>query len=208
MIADDFFRIAHHDVTGKPRLHSRAVAIGLAASLLGELLAERRITLADGQLTITDRTPPSDSLTHAVLDQLVDEPRQHTMQTWLAFLSQQATAQVAGRLQRAGHVRAEAGRRLLRTAGTVWVPTDMNTAAKPWALLSNQLRRHGPLDYHQLCLAGLCHVTGLDSYVIEGAPPATYEHMRNQIGTLWPPMQDLLHHTRTAIGNAVLAHRT
>jgi hypothetical protein len=207
LLADDFFRLAHHDVTGRPRLHPRAASNGLAAALLGELVAERRITIEQGRVDILDRTPPLDSLAHAILDQLIVEPQQHPLRTWLAFLSHTSTEQVAQRLLRAGHVRAEVSRRLIRQT-TIYVPTDMNTAAKPWALLSTKLRRHEPLDYEHLCLAGLCAVTGLDGYVLEGAPAATFDHLRHDVARLWSPMQQLLHHTQAAVGDAVLAHRT
>lgn len=207
LLADDFFRLAHHDVTGKPLLHPSAISIGLGSSLLGELLAERRITIEQGRVDIVDRTPPGDSLAHAILDQLIVEPQQHTLQTWLAFLSHTSTEQVAQRLLRAGHVRAQVTRRLMQRA-TIYVPTDINTAALPGALLSTKLRRHEPLDYEYLCLAGFCAATGLDSYVLEGAPTATFDYLRHAVASLWAPMRELLHHTQAAIGNSVLAHRS
>ena len=51
-LADDFWRLAHHDVSGKPRLNGRAAGLGLAAALLGELMWAGKITARDGRLCL------------------------------------------------------------------------------------------------------------------------------------------------------------
>jgi hypothetical protein len=209
VLADDYYRLAHHDGTGKPRLHPIAVGLGCAAALLAELIGARRVFVEDAAVSVVDRRPPNDALMHFVLDQLVaEEGRRHNVRTWLAFLSKDATNQVAQRLLRGGHVRMAAVRKLGRQTGVLYVPVDMNAAAIPWALLSQRLRRHEPMDYEELALAGLVLATGLDSFVLDGAPAATFDFLKHQVGTLWPPMLSLLLHTHAAIGEAVLAHRT
>jgi len=209
VLADDFYRLAHDDVTGKPRLHPMAVGVGCAAALLTELVTTRHIDVADNHVSVVEQQPPADSLAHVVLDQLIAEAeREHSVRTWLAFLAGQAPEQVANRLLRAGHVRMEAVRRLGRQTGVLYVPVDMNVAARPWALLSHSLRRHEPLGYESLCLAGLALATGLDTFLLDGAPAATFDYLRRSVGTLWSPMRELLFHTHAAIGDAVLSHRT
>lgn len=209
MLGDDYYRLAHHDVTGKPRLHPLAVDLGCAAALLAELISARRVHIEDAALTVVDRRPPDDSLMHTVLDQLIaEEGRRHNVRTWLHFLSQEASTQLAQRLLRDGHVQMTPVRKLGRQTGVLYVPVDMNTAAKPWALLSQQLRRHDPLTYDELVLAGLVVATGLETWLLEAAPAATFEFLRHQVSRLWPPMRSLLRHTHAAIGDAVLAHRT
>jgi hypothetical protein len=209
VLADDYYRLAHDDVTGKPRLHSTAMDMGCAAALLAELIRDRRIVVEEGAVVVTDRKPPDDSLMHTVLDQLVaEEGRRHDVRTWLTFLSKEAAQQIAQRLLRGGHVRMTAVRKLGRQTGVVYVPVDMNEAARPWALLSQRLRRHEPLGYDELSLAGLARATGLESLLLDGAPATTFEFLNHQVGTLWPPMRWLLFHTHASIGGAVLAHRT
>ncbi|WP_422773381.1 GOLPH3/VPS74 family protein [Plantactinospora sp. WMMC1484] len=208
MLADDFFRLAHHDVTGRLRLHARAVEIGLAAALLGELVSDKRVEVRDGVLVVVDRTPPTDAVSHTVLDTLVMEPERHTVRNWLTFLSHDARRQVAERLLRAGHLQPVTSRRLFRPAQTIYVPADMNKAAWPWLSLSMRLRQQQPFDYDSACLAGLTLATGLDKFVLEGAPPRAPEYLRHIAAGLWPPMRELLAHTQAAIGDAVLAHRT
>ncbi|MEU4594677.1 GPP34 family phosphoprotein [Micromonospora aurantiaca (nom. illeg.)] len=43
MLGDDFFGLAHDDVTGKPRPHTSALSVGCGAALLAELISSRHI---------------------------------------------------------------------------------------------------------------------------------------------------------------------
>ncbi|MBT8225031.1 MAG: hypothetical protein HKP61_04585 [Dactylosporangium sp.] len=86
-LADEFFRLAHHDTTGRPLLHPRATSLGLAAALLGELLHTRKVFVQERQVYPLDRTPPDDALAHATLDQLIVQPRHTAVRIWLEFLS-------------------------------------------------------------------------------------------------------------------------
>ncbi len=209
MLADDFYWLSHHDGTGRPRLHARAVELGCAAAILAELVGSRHIGVADDQITVLDRRAPADWLTCLVLDQVVAESaRAHTVRTWLAFLGRRAPEQIAQRLLRARRVRVQAQRKLGRHVGVLYVPVDTNAAAWPWAMLSQRLRRHDPLEYEPLCLAGLALACGLHTFVLDGAPDETFAYLNRAVRHLWPPMRALLFHTHAAIGEAVLAHRT
>ncbi len=208
-LADDFYWLSHHDGTGKPRLHARAIELGCAAALLAELISSRHIGVEDDRITVLDSRPPADALMHLILDQVIAEAaRAHSIRTWLAFLGQHAPGQIAMRLLRAGHVHMEAQRKLGRQVGVLYVPVDVNVAAWPWAMLSQHLRRHEPLEYEPLCLAGLALASGLHTYLLDGAPAETFDYLNRSVRTLWTPMRALLFHTHAAIGDAVLAHRT
>lgn len=207
VLADEFFLLAHHDVDGRPRLHSRAVGLGLAAALVGELLSGRQVEIRDGGLVVVDRRPPADAVSHAVLDTLLWESQRHTVRVWLAFLSAQAPTQVADRLVRAGQLRVVTARRFLGPAITTYRPADMNKAAWPWASLSTRLRDGTPLDYPGACLAGLVLATGLDRWLLDGAAPAAGAYLRTVATGLWPPMRELLTYTEAAVGAAVMTHR-
>src|SRR2546430_10686900 len=103
-LADDLFLVMHDDRTGRPRLHPRAVGLGLGGALLGELMLFRRLTITDGRLVVVSDQPPRDVVVHAVLDQVIAERQPHAVRTWLVFFAQAATEQVARRLERAGYV--------------------------------------------------------------------------------------------------------
>lgn len=205
-LADEFFFVTHDDQTGRPRLHAAGVGLGLAAALLLELHEAGRVTFDRGQVRVLDARPPADALQHLILDRLVAESQHTATQVWLAFVADTATEQVAQRMWQAGKVRPEQTRRLWRNA-VVYLPTDINTAAWPSARLSFKLRRYEQLDPFDLALAGLVAHTGLDRYVLDGAPYAAGAHLRALLDGAWPALRDLLADLGTAIGNSVLTHR-
>lgn len=203
MLADDLFRLAHRDSTGAPLLDPYVAGLGLSAALLGELLLTGHLTVRNGLVEVTVRSPPSDVLAHTVLDQLVSEREDHPVRTWLAYLGRSTSEEVAGRLQRAGHLRTEMSRRIF-TRTVRHVPTDMNTAAWPWARLSRLLRRGDPLDDFDTLLGGLAVATDLHRVVLIGEADAFASALRPLIAQAAEPFRELITHTRAAAGDAVI----
>ncbi|PSK67597.1 hypothetical protein B0E53_00407 [Micromonospora sp. MH33] len=210
LLADEFFLIAHDDQTGRPRLHDSAIRHGLAAGLLGELAGAGHITFDRGSLFVLDARPPADWLQHLVLDRLVAESQHTATRVWLAYLAETAHDQVAQRLFQAGKVEPQQQRRLFGVLGnvTVHVPTDINVAAWSWARLSQKLRRYEQLEPFDLALAGIAASCRLDQFILDGAPYAAGAHLRRLLAAAPEPMRDLLADLDTAIGHAVLSHRT
>jgi hypothetical protein len=203
-LADDYFRLTHHDVSGKPRLNRRSTDLGLAAALLAELVWERKIWLRGDHFSVVDGTPPSDPLGHAVLDQLIHSEEQGVRSS-LDTLSQQAYDQVAQRLWRRGAVRPTT-RGILKST-TVWVPTDINAAHWPMARLATRLRDLAPLDSLDLGLAGLCLATGMGDLLVRYASPASDRHLRDLVEQAPQQLRELLTHTEAAVGEAVQSYR-
>ncbi|MFE9691721.1 GPP34 family phosphoprotein [Micromonospora sp. NPDC005806] len=203
LIADEFFLIAHNDSRGKAKLHPAATALGLAAGLLGELLLFGRITIASGMLTVLDRRPPADALAHTVLDQLIGEPQHRAVRIWLSFLAQTGVTSVGERLARAGVLRRQENRRLLRTSLS-YVPVDVNTTAWPAARLSTLLERPEPIVVPDSLLLGLIAATGLTREVLWNAGPQAHHQLSVLIPALPAPLKELVAHTEAAVGAAVL----
>jgi hypothetical protein len=209
LVADEFFRIAHQDRTGRPRLHPRAVGLGLAAGLLAELAIQGRIDLrGDGLLSVIRADPPPDALAHTTLDQLRGQPQHRDVRTWLAFLEGGAADAVGQRLVRAGYVRAVEHRRLW-SSRVVYVPVDLNHAAWPEVRLARLLTMSGRLDEADATLAGLVSVTGLTRHVLWD--PATHDaglhHLARVVARLRPTLHHLIAYTEAAVGDAVLTPR-
>ncbi|UQU66823.1 GPP34 family phosphoprotein [Couchioplanes caeruleus] len=203
LLADDMFRLAHRDSTGAPLLDAHVAGLGLSAALLGELLLTGHVTVRNGLVVVADGAAPSDVLAHSVLDQLVKETGEHPVRTWLAYLGRGAYEDVAGRLERAGHLQAEVSRRLFgRTVR--YVPTDMNAAAWPWARLAGLLRRHAQLDDFDILLGGLAIATDLHRVVLIGEANAFAATIQPLIAEAADPIRELLTHTRAAAGDAVI----
>lgn len=205
-LADDFWRLVHHPVSGKPCLNGRAAGLGLAAALLAELVWARKVEVGEGRLWVVDAVPPADVLGGAVLERLVAEPRHVAVRLWLDVLCVDAAVRVAERLRRAGQVRPVSGGLLRR--GVRWVAVDWNTAGWPSARLSTAIRDRRPLSHADVFLAGLAVATGLDSELFQDVPASGMEHVRHLIGQAVPPLHELLVQTQCAVGESVLTYRT
>ncbi len=204
LLADDFFRLAHYDVTGRPMLHPVALSTGLAAALLGELVWTGHLGIQAGHV-FPRAGVPFDPVSAKVLTLLTRES--HPLRTWLEFLAQRAVVEVAGRLDRAGHIRVERSRRRLRETVN-YVPTNRLEASRPVSVLATRLNNCLDLDEWYVCLAGLMAATGLHTRVLAGASSESHTYMRQLIAGLSPAMQELFAHTEVLVGTAVLAHRT
>lgn len=206
LLADEFWLLAHDDVTGKPRLSGRVLGLGLAGALIGELVDCRNVTVQQGIVHVISRTPPADALTHTVLDQMDAEVRQHPVRTWLAYLSRTAAEMVGQRLVRAGMLRRDSSRRLLKQVA-VYRPLDSNRAAWPTARLSTTLRRQSPLSEPDAFLAGLSVATGLDQVILDGAGPGPRDYLAHVVASLPAAHHQVVAHTEAAVGDAVLTQR-
>lgn len=204
LLADDLFRLAHRDSTGAPLLDPHVAGLGLSAALLGELVLTGHLSVRRGLVVVTDRSAPSDVLAHTVLDQIVSERETHPVRTWLAYLGRSAYEEVAGRLVRAGHLQVEVSRRRVFGRTVRYVPTDMNTAAWPWARLAGSLRRGAPLDDFDTLLGGLAVATDLHGVVLIGEANAFTAALRPLIAAAADPLRELVTHTRAAAGDAVI----
>lgn len=207
LFADEFWLLAHDDSTGRPRLSGRVLGLGLAGALLGELLESQNVAVGQGLVYITSRTPPPDALAHTVLDQIDSEVQHHPVRTWLAFFGRTADDVVAQRLMRAGLLRKESSRKLLKQV-TVYRPVDANRAAWPMARLSTTLRRQSPVPDGDAFLAGLALATGLDRAILDGAGPGPHDYLTHVVSSLPAQQRQLVAHTEAAVGDAVLSQRS
>ncbi|AYF26642.1 hypothetical protein CSH63_03990 [Micromonospora tulbaghiae] len=190
-------------------MHDIATRFGLAAALLGELAIARHINFAQGNVHIYDTRPPADWLQHQVLSQITTQPHQRATRTWLAYLAAMAYESVSQRLVQTGVVEPEERRRFLGLGAptVLYVPKDMNRAAWSWARLSTLLRESKSLDVFDLALIGISEATGLDRFILDGAPYSTSAWLRTLLSAAPTPMADLLADLRTSIGAASLNPR-
>lgn len=205
MLADDFWRLAHSD-TGACRLNPRGLALGTAATLVGELIITRHLTLSDGKLALALANPPGDAISHIVLDEIKAEVNYgHPLRTWLDFLALKSPGWVVQRLERFGHVTAERKSRL--RGGIVYVPTHAMSWETPWAGLATGLRYRKVMTYDQWNLAGFAWATGLSRKILDGAPPAALSYLKHIVDQLEPPVRELVLATHSAVSDAALRGR-
>lgn len=204
MLADDFFALAHHDVTGRPRLNTRVLSLGLAGALLGELIGAGLLGVRDDLLVLASRSWPEQRLLQSVLAEVRHEKRVQPVRVWFAYFAKDSYAEVGHELARAGLV--EPRRRVARP--TRFVPIDMNRAGAPAAVLSHKLRHDVPLTAPDALLGGLVLATGLELSLFGGAPPEVFDRLRDWTRCLPRPLLRLLELLQASVGDAVLSHRT
>ena len=203
LLADEFFLLAHDDMSGKPRLHPRVAGIGLASALLGELILFGRIRIHGGDLVVLERRPVDDGLTNRVFVTIAGRHPQ-PLSTWLAMLAETAHDDVAARLAADGVVSRVSSRWPGR--GDRWVPADMSTAAWPAARLRMVLTHDEAPSVPDVALAGLALSCGLASYLLWDTGPQVRDHLDRLLSDLGP-VRDLLARAAAAVGNAVMSRR-
>jgi hypothetical protein len=211
VLADQYFLIAHEDRTGRSRLHPRATGLGLAGALIGELILEGRIGIADGDLIILDRHPPTDALAHDILDLLIAQSRHRDVRTWLAFLSQDSAARVGERLMRLGAVEPVVRRRMLSTQ-TLYMPNSAeqrNAAAWAPARLANLLVRGVEMSVSDRLLVGLIAATGLTRHVLYDFEMHrhAFQTLPNAVESLPSDLRELVEITEASVGSVLTVGR-
>lgn len=211
VLADQYYLIAHEDRTGRSRLHPRATGLGLAAALIGELILDGRVGIADGDLIILDRHPPADALAHDILDLLVAQPRHRDVRTWLAFLSQDAAIRVGERLMRLGAVEPVTRRRMLSTQ-TLYMPNSAeqrNAAAWAPARLANLLVRGVEMSVSDRILVGLIAATGLTRHVLYDFEMHrhAFQTLPNAVDSLPGDLRELVEYTEASVGSVLTVGR-
>nr|BFE61573.1 hypothetical protein GCM10020063_060990 [Dactylosporangium thailandense] len=207
LAATDYWMLSHHERSGHLLIPRRVVAIGLAAALLAELLAEDLIGFdQEYRVVPVSVFPPRDAVAHHVLDQLYGEDRL-PVPVWLRHLAQTAYESVAGRMVRQGLVVRVEDRRLLGRSRTVYRPVDPNAFGWPAARLHIFLLEQRVFTDADLILAGLAKVTGLHVRALEGGGPAAERYLDAQLAALQPMYRQLLTHTAAVVGSAVMTGR-
>jgi len=204
-LADDLYLLAHHDVTGRPFLQPRAVGLGLAGALLGELALAGAIWVGHGQLAVAGGAVPDDGLARQVLAVLAGEREPHPPADWLAFLAATAGRQVACRLARSGYLTEVGARRPWR--GQRWVPVDADCAFAPLVRARAVLDPGRRPTASGAALAGLAAACGLGHRILQYGQPGGRERLDAAIRLLRQDLRELVAHTQAAVDAAVLSPR-
>jgi hypothetical protein len=203
LVADDLYLMAHHEVSGRPFLHRRAIGIGLAGALLAELVLAGKIRLWPGGIVAASRFPPSDELGQAVLGLVLSE--RHPVPEWLAFLARSAGQDVARRLERRGYVRLASARRPWQA--DKWVPVDPDCAFAPLFRAQAALDPGKPVTESAATLAGLAFACGLGSRLLPYGPKGARAWLGETVGQLAPDLRELIAQTQAATDGLLLSQR-
>jgi hypothetical protein len=219
-LADEFFLVAHnHDADAiVPRLHGTGIDLGLAGALLSELVLERRVEIADGQVVVFDPTPANDQLAASLLRDIVTEPP-HPIRVWLEYVSQDARDKVGSRLHVAGHLAQVKLRKWWGGPAVQYRAVNAERALIPEVRLHDLLARpHSDFGRSRISqdhkmmqdvtLAALAHATGLLSALLwYHGPHRARSHLDELCRELPVPLMELAKQTEAAVGDAVLGRR-
>ncbi|HEY5990080.1 MAG TPA: GPP34 family phosphoprotein [Streptosporangiaceae bacterium] len=205
-LADDLYLMSHHEVSGKPHLHPRAIGLGLAGALLAELVLLGKLCIRPGVVIVADPTPPAEELASLVLGLVQNEREQHTAQVWLLYLARTATEDVAQRLAKSGYLARVSARR--PWSSERWAPVDPDCAFTPLVRILPALDSSRPLTADGTALAGLAAACGLSPRMLLYAPPkATRRNLDEVVAQLGPDLRHLIAETQAAVDSALLSHR-
>ena len=204
-LADDLYLVAHHEQTGKPHLQPRALGLGLAGTLLAELMLSRSIRLWRGVITAADGILRGDDLARSVLGQVASEREHLPPRDWLLYLARTAAGDVARRLEQSGYLTRVSTWRFGR--GERWVPVDADCAFAPLVRVRSVLGASGPVTVQSAVLAGLATACGMGHQLSMYLPPNARPRLDEAVGQLDPGLRDLIAQTRAAVDSALLSHR-
>lgn len=207
-LADDFFFIAHDDRSGRRRLAQPVVSIGLAASLLGELLLSGHLMVHENALYPVHGYPPEGGLVAEIMHLVTGRPNDRDLGTWLTFLAAEAVTDVGERLVAEGQV-TRVKRRRLAGSRVEFQPVNISAAAWPAIRIAGILSRGEAMSVSDTTLTGLVDATGLTGHVLWDAEVHRpgYAHIEPLLAMLPAPLSTLLARTRVAVGDVVLTKR-
>jgi Golgi phosphoprotein 3 (GPP34) len=203
LVADDLYLLAHHELSGKPYVQSRALGLGLAGGLLAELMLLGNLGLRQGAVVAAERRAPKEALAHHVLSTLANEREPHPLREWLLFLARRAAGDVAHRLERSGYLTRTGG----RWRGWRLAPVDADSAFAPLLRVRAALDATRPLSAPCGALAGLATACGLGFRWVEFTAPKVSRSLEEAVVQLGPELHELIAQTQAAVDSALLSHR-
>ncbi|GAB3232323.1 hypothetical protein GCM10027447_28040 [Glycomyces halotolerans] len=199
-------------VTWRPIVRPRIIGLGLAACLLGQLIAFRQVQVVDRALVMSYTSqPPKTVLALEIWEAVKAESSPQPVKTWLRYLAERGMGsggiftRVVDRMVSRGHITVERhgilGRRL------AYVPANRTAAAWPLARVRQGINRDDSarLSGRDAFLAGLLTRMGLGSRLVD--TDAGKDRLRAAVAELEPAVQSLLDHLDAAVGEAAMTQR-
>ncbi|SRR6266550_1366676 len=101
-LAEDLYLLACHEATGRARIPTAYLDLGLGGALLLDLVLHERVTLVDSHVTVTDSTPTGDRLLDTALAAIAADAKAREPSYWVRHLARGAREAVQDMLVAAG----------------------------------------------------------------------------------------------------------
>jgi len=206
-LADDFYLIGLDGRSNRPRLHAKAMALGVAAALLAELVLADHIRVNNGRLEVASAHHLPEAREHAyMVGHIIAEP-EHPLSVWLTYFAQTSVDIVLERLVARRFMHVES-RGVLRSKQT-HVPVD--SMAVEWRTLriGRVIARRDVRTWEDLTIIGLIVATGLTDVIMWNAAAEDRDNLLAILRYLndEPSLHALITQVETLIAAAVLAQR-
>ena len=206
-LADDFYLIGLDGRTNRPRLHAKAMNLGVGAALLAELVLANYIRINNGRIEVAYRHYAPEAREHAdMLSRIIAEP-QHHLPVWISYFAQTATDVVQQRLVARRFMHVES-RGMLRTKQS-YVPVDPMAVEWRSLRIARVISRRDIRTWEDLTIIGLIVATGLAEAVMWDSQTDERDNLVSILHYLndEPSLHALITQVETLIAAAVLAQR-
>jgi hypothetical protein len=206
-LADDFFLIGLDGRTNRPRLHAKAMGLGVAAALMAELVLSNYIQIHQNRILVASRHYAPEAREHAdMLSAIIAEP-QHELPVWLTFFAQTSVDIVQERLVAHRFMHVES-RGVLRSKQT-YVPVDPMSVEWRSLRIARLISKRDIRTWEDLSIIGLIVATDLTDAVMWNASPEDRENLLVILRYLndEPSLHALITQVETLIAAAVLSQR-
>jgi hypothetical protein len=106
-LAEDLYLLACDEATGRARISTAYLDLGLGGALLLDLVLRGRVGLVDEHVVVTDPTPVGDPLLDHALSAVAGDAKPREPEYWVRHLARGAHAAVQSRLVAAGVLAVE-----------------------------------------------------------------------------------------------------
>jgi hypothetical protein len=106
-LAARLYLLSCHDRSGRTRISTARLELGLGGALLLELVRSGRVGLVDEHVVVVDSTPMGDPMLDHALAELTADPRPREPDHWVRHLARHARAAVERRLVSSGLLRVD-----------------------------------------------------------------------------------------------------
>jgi hypothetical protein len=206
-LADDFYLIGLDGRNNRPRLHAKAMSLGVAAALMAELVLNNYIQIHQNQILVASRHYAPEGREHAdMLSAIMAEP-QHQLPVWLTYFAQTSVDVVQERLVARRFLHVES-RGVLRSKQT-YVADDPMSVEWRSLRIARLISKRDIRTWEDLSIIGLIVATGLTDAVMWNAAPEDRENLLVILRYLndEPSLHALITQVETLIAAAVLSQR-
>jgi hypothetical protein len=203
-LADELFLMSHDLQSGKAKISDPALGIGLASTLIAELLFSGALILSQGQLGLGDYPPPPEKLTEALYEQARNQlfSQEITVRDWLASHRRLVVDLVADRMIRAGELHRDQQRRFGRTS-TRYLPLKPSEAFIRSQRLPSFLRNGIELNELDATLAAIVALISPGDRGALELDAAGHDRLQQLAARLAAPIRELLTLTESAVVAAI-----